>query len=228
VGVVQGGGDHAASKIVGQPTLGKRGAANVHVVSSDALLRWQNERCGVLDSLEAIHEQVTGKRRGRQTATEHLNLALFLRLAAEFQGFCRDLHDDAATCIADSLSDEYAARIPVILGALVRGRQLDKGNASPGKIGTDFGNLGMSLWPAVYSKYPVKGPRWNQVLERLNEVRNAVAHSDNAKLAEVKRAQPLTLATFRSWRSSLNTAATGLDKVVGAYLEYLTGGSAWE
>jgi hypothetical protein len=46
-------------------------------------MRWQDERCGVLDSLEAVHEHFTGKRRGRQTATEHLNLALFVRLAAE-------------------------------------------------------------------------------------------------------------------------------------------------
>jgi hypothetical protein len=195
-------------------------------VPSDALAHWHEERCAVLDSLEAVHEQVTGKRRGRQTATEHLNLALFTRLAAEFQGFCRDLHDDAAICIADSLADEYGARIPVLLSALVRGRKLDSGNAGPGNIGNDFGNLGMSLWPAVNARYPIRGPKWNTVLERLNDVRNAVAHSDNAKLAEVKRLQPLTLATFRRCRGSLNTAASGFDKVVAAYLSYLTGRSA--
>jgi hypothetical protein len=65
-------------------------------------------------------------------------------------------------------------------------------------------------------------------LERLNDVRNAVAHSDSAKLAAVKRLQPLTLATFRRWRSSLNTAASGFDKVVAAYLSYLTGKAAWD
>ena len=191
-------------------------------VPSDALVRWQGERCAVLDSLEAIHEQVTGKRRGRQTATEHLNLALFVRLAGEFQGFCRDLHDDAAICIADSLADEYRARIPVILGALVRGRRLDSGNAGPGNIGNDFGNLGMSLWPDVKRRYPTRGPKWNTVLERLNEVRNAVAHSDSAKLVAVRNQQPLTLVTFRNWRRSLNTAAAGFDTVVAAYLQYLT------
>ena len=195
---------------------------------SDALIRWQSERCAVLDSLEAIHEQITGKKRGRQTATEHLNLALFVRLAAEFQGFCRDLHDDAAIVVADSLAEEYAARIPVLLGALVRGRKLDTGNAGPGNIGNDFGNLGMSLWPDVYVRYRAWGPKWNKVLERLNDVRNAIAHSDNAKLAQVKATQPLTLATFRRWRGSLNTAASGFDKVVGAYLRYLTGTAPWD
>jgi hypothetical protein len=62
----------------------------------------------------------------------------------------------------------------------------------------------------------------------LNEVRNAVAHSDSAKLQQVKRLQPLTLATFRRWRGSLNTAAYGFDKVVAAYLSYLTGTTAWD
>lgn len=197
-------------------------------VPSDALARWQDERCGVLDSLEAVHEHVTGKRRGRQTATEHLNLALFVRLAAEFQGFCRDLHDDAAIVVADSLADEYGARVPVLLSALVRGRKLDVGNAGPGNIGNDFGNLGMSLWPDVYNRYPTRGRKWHTVLDRLNDVRNAIAHSDSAKLEQVKRLQPLTLATFRRWRGSLNTAAYGFDKVVAAYLSYLTGTTAWD
>lgn len=197
-------------------------------VPSDALTRSKDERCAVLDSLEAIHERVTGKKRGRQTATEHLNLALFVRLAAEFQGFCRDLHDDAAIVIADSLAEEYGARIPVLLSSLVRGRKLDVGNAGPGNIGNDFANLGMSLWPDVNTRYRAWGPKWNTVLERLNDVRNAIAHSDSAKLEEVKRLQPLTLATFRDWRRSLNTAASGFDKVVAAYLSYLTGKTAWE
>lgn len=203
-------------------------AATVRRVPSQALSRWRRERRGVLDSLEAIHAQVTGGRRGRQAATEHLNLALFVRLAAEFQGFCRDLHDDAAIRITDGLPTEFAGRVPVFLGVLVNNRKLDRGNAAPGSLGADFGNLGMSLWPTIYAKYPTQGPRWNRVLERLNQVRNAVAHSDTVKLAQAKQAQPLTLTTFRRWRGSVNAAAGGLDAVVGAYLEDLTGALAWD
>lgn len=159
--------------------------------------------------------------------TEHLTLALFVRLAAEFQGFCRDLHDDAAIRIVGGLPEGFASRVPVVLAVLVKGRKLDRGNAAPGNIGADFGNLGMSLWPSVYARYPVQGLRWKVVLDRLNQVRNAVVHSDSAKLAEAKRAQPLTLTTFRRWRGSLNAAAAGLDRVVGAYLEDLTGRADW-
>lgn len=195
---------------------------------SDALRRWRGERCAVLDSLEAIHNHVTGGRRGRQTGTEHLNLALFLRLAAEFQGFCRDMHDEASTCITGGLPDAYAARVPVLIGVLVNNRKLDRGNASPGNIGADFGNLGMQLWPALYSAYPSKGPKWRSVLERLNDVRNAVAHSDAAKLAHIKQTQPLNFSVFRSWRGSLHATATGLDKAVREYLNDVTGEMPWD
>lgn len=193
---------------------------------SDALQRWKQDRGAILDSLEAIHRKITGGKRGRQTATEHLNLALFARLAAEFQGFCRDLHDDAAIHLADSLADEYQARVPILLSALVRERKLDRGNASPGNLGNDFAILGISLWPDIYARYPIKGKKWNTVLEALNEVRNAVGHSTPV-LDELHRTHKLTLATFRRWRGLLNSAATGLDRIVAAYLTDLTGESDW-
>lgn len=65
------------------------------------------------------------------------------------------------------------------------------------------------------------------MLEALNEVRNAVGHSDEDKLDELHRTHRLTLATFRRWRSMLNSAADGLDRVVAAYLTDLTGESDW-
>jgi hypothetical protein len=170
---------------------------------------------------------VTGGRRGRQYATEQLNLALFVSLAAQFQGFCRDLHDAAAIQIANSLSPGNDDQIPVVLNALVRSRKLDVGNASPGGIGSDFAILGMTFWPDVTSAYQTRGPKWTQTLGDLNEVRNAVAHSDRAKLAAVRNRNPLTLATFRKWRRSLDGAASGFDCVVGAYLQVVAG-SGWD
>ena len=192
---------------------------------TDALLRWRSERCAALDSLEAVHARVTEKKPGRQYATEHLNLALFLRLAAEFQGFCRDLHTDVALAIVADLDDFSGAEVhrKLLLSSLRRGRKLDVGNASPGNIGNDFMYLGMTLWADIKNRCPTKGPRWNAVLEDLNNVRNAVAHSDETKLAIVRTQQPLTLRTFRTWRRALNDAATGFDTVVRSYLEDVTG-----
>ena len=194
-------------------------------VPTDALVRWRSERCAALDGLEAVHERVTGKRRGRQTATEHLNLALLARLAAEFQGFCRDLHGDAVLAIIADLDAVAGTEIhrQLLRSSLTRGRKLDSGNASPGNIGNDFTYLGMTFWPDINDRYPDKGPRWNSILKSLNDVRNAVAHSDSAQLAHVRARQPLTLRTFRSWRRSLNHAASGFDAVVRAYLWDATG-----
>lgn len=127
-------------------------------VPSDALTRWRHERCEVLDSLEAFTLKLLGGLRDRRTVTEHLTLALFVRLLLSFRAFAT-FHDDAAIRIVFDLPDGFAARVPVLLAVLVKGRKLDRGNAAPGNIGADFGNLGMSLWPAVYAKYPVQGAR---------------------------------------------------------------------
>lgn len=80
-----------------------------------------------------------------------------------------------------------------------------------------------ALWSDIEYWYATKGPRWNAVVENLNDVHNAVAHSDETKLANVRTQQPLTLRTFRRWRSTLNGAATGFDTVVRSYLEDVTG-----
>ncbi|MDT5257179.1 MAG: hypothetical protein QOD10_2259, partial [Mycobacterium sp.] len=56
----------------------------------------------------------------------HLNRALFVALSAEFQGFCRDLHEDAAIHVTESirLAPENAKIAPAVLNALVRERAL--------------------------------------------------------------------------------------------------------
>ncbi|MCV7383064.1 hypothetical protein H7K14_04370 [Mycolicibacter longobardus] len=125
-------------------------------MTTDALDHWRTERCAALDSLEAVHERVTEKRRGRQYATEHLNLALFVRLAAEFQGFCRDLHDDAVLAIIADLDGVVGVDLhqQLLRSSLTRGRKLDTGNAGPGNIGNDFSFLSMTFWPDVISDTP--------------------------------------------------------------------------
>ncbi len=208
---------------------------------SSALEKWTAERCAGLDSLEDVHGKVTGRQRGRQRATEHLNRALFVALSAEFQGFCRDLHEDAAIHITGSilLAPENAKIAPVVLNALVRERslsvaaksekerRLDTGNANVDALATDYSMLGMDLWADLAQRYPAKTPKWKTNLNRLNEVRNGVAHSDAAKLVRAHREYGLTLATFKTWRSSLGGAASAMDKVVSAYLLDLTGSEPW-
>ncbi|MET8799550.1 hypothetical protein ABZV91_24540 [Nocardia sp. NPDC004568] len=186
---------------------------------SSALQRWKSDRWKALDSLESAHTAVTGGRRGRQYATEHLNLALFVSLAAEFQGFCRDLHDEAAEAIASQVGPPGDATVVLFQSALTRARNLDKGNAQPGGLGNDFYILDIPLWADLEVRYPTRKKQWHTTLTSLNSARNAIAHRNDDQLAKVKLQQPLNLATFRKWRSSLNGAASGFDYVVGAYLK---------
>lgn len=209
--------------------------------TSAALEKWGLDRCAALDSLEQVHGKVTGRQRGRQRATVHLNRALFVALSAEVQGFCRDLHEDAAIHITESihLDDRNAAIVPVVLNALVRERslsatsksqkerRLDTGNVSVDALATDYSMLGIDLWADLAMRYPVKANKWKATLNSLNEVRNGVAHSDSAKLARADKDYGLTLRTFRTWRSSLSGAVTAMDRVVGTYLSDLTGSKPW-
>lgn len=189
---------------------------------SEALDRWKAERCGVLDNLEQVHAKVTQRKIGRQYMTEHLNAALFVRLATEFQGFCRDLHDDAATVLADSFTTgDNETWTDTVRNALVRQRKLGLGNANSGNLGNDFAVLGMTFWPDIYAQYPSWGPKWNGRIDALNTVRNAVVHSDEVQLKKFKAdtGVSLNLATFKQWRGTLNSAAIGFDRVVRAYLK---------
>lgn len=54
---------------------------------SDALESWNDVRADALESLDAVHGSVTGRRVGRQYATTHYNLTMYVALAAEIQGF---------------------------------------------------------------------------------------------------------------------------------------------
>ncbi|MGV0813992.1 hypothetical protein ABQF34_18675 [Mycolicibacterium boenickei] len=113
---------------------------------SDAIERWLSERAEALDSRVSVHAKVTGNKVGRKYDTKHLNRALFVALSAEFQGFSRDLHEDAAVHIANSLQTlpGNARVVPVVLDALVKGRRLDRGNADFSALVSDFSTLGIN------------------------------------------------------------------------------------
>lgn len=208
---------------------------------SDALKKWSTERAAALDSLATIHTGVTGGTRGRKHNTKHLNRALFVALAAEFQGFCRDLHEDGAIHIANCLQTVpgNVGLVPVILDALVRertvnpnkapdrDRRLDKGNADFSALVADYATLGIHLGVELKKRYPVKAPKWEKTMAALNTARNGIAHSDTDKLVTSQREHGLTLATFRKWRSSLNGASAAMENVLGTYLRDLTGSRPW-
>jgi hypothetical protein len=73
-------------------------------VTSAALRNWKTDRAAHLDRLLAARRALRGM--NRRWVTDELNHSLILRMASEFQGFARELHDEtslATRCSASGL-----------------------------------------------------------------------------------------------------------------------------
>lgn len=190
-------------------------------MASTALESWHGERRKHLDDLLDAHKLVGGPAPGRRWRTAALNGALILRLAAEFQGFARDLHDQASDIFASWIAPSSSTVQRVVRSRLVEGRELERGNAHPGSIGRDFGRFGFEVWRELHRR-DGRTAEHNESLALLNEARNGLAHSDDAKLAALRDGgHALVLGTFRRWRRDLDTLAANLDAETSGQLARL-------
>ena len=206
-GRLYGGG--LAGRVGGEKSRG-RGVWSADMPSS-ALTTWRKERSERLDALLHAHMRVGGPARGRRWRAAVLSEALFLRLAAEFQGFARDLHQQACGVFASWIAPSNPTVEDVVRKQLVQGRELARGNAHPGAIGRDFGRLGFDVWPALAAR-DQRTAAHNLTLERLNDARNDLAHAEDARLARLREEGfPLALDTYRRWRGDLDVLAANLD-----------------
>lgn len=196
-------------------------------MGSLAIQGWNTERAENLDALRGVHSNLTGGRRGRQWATEQLNHALIARLISEFQGFSRDLHDEAIDFIFQEAVTTTPSIEPVLRSGLLNRRGLDTGNPTLTNLASDFGKLGLIEFRAKLRTYNSSAESWLADLNALNGARNAIAHGDDVKLTHVLQTHRLTQETARRWRASLNRLARGMDSIVGAYLKSLTGTKPW-
>lgn len=109
---------------------------------SRALAEWKGRRSDELDQLLAAHAAVGGTGRGRRYATEQVNRAYALAVAAQFQGFCRDLHSEAVEeLVAVTQPPQVAVQLRVLLTS---GRQLDRGTRTPPRWALTSGSSGCS------------------------------------------------------------------------------------
>jgi len=180
-----------------------------------------------LDRLRAAHE-VYGSGPGRRWETEELNHALVLRLASEFQGFARDLHEEALKALVAAVAPDAPSLQILLRLPYAAARRLDRGNADPGVLGNDFVLLDMQLWDDLRSRYPSRCAAWNQKLTALNMARNGIAHDDRQRLGQARAdGWPMTLRSVDRWRSALDGLAQGMDYVVGDHITSIIGVSPW-
>lgn len=150
---------------------------------------------------------------------------MILRLAGEFQGYTRDLHDLAGEEFVRRLGSGTPQADGIITTVLSSGRKLDMGNAQPSSLGSDFARLGVQLWLELGQLNPTKAPGWNSDLAALNKARNAIAHDDTSKMDELKAAgyNLNNITTFKAFRKCLNELAPALDSVMAQHLASVYG-----
>jgi len=194
-------------------------------MTSIALARWQNERFLQLDEVENAHHAIGGQGPGRRYETQQLNHAFVLLLAAQFQGFCRDLHGESVDFVANAVGGPGGL---ILKEELTKDRKLDRGNANPASLGADFGRLKVLFWNSVHSLDRRNELRQDR-LEQLNIWRNAIAHQDfdPEKLGRASKDTSLQLAEVRRWREACNQLAIHFDEAVGAKLPTDFGKTPW-
>jgi hypothetical protein len=192
---------------------------------SPAYNDWVGARRDRFNELLSAHVRVGGSGPGRRWRTQQLNWSLTFRLAGEFQGFARELHDQSIECCINPIFSINPDLADMLRINMQHNRQLDRGNAQPSALGSDFGRLGLLLWPTL-KRVSRNAERWQDELKSLNLARNAIAHDDQDKFLELKSLgkMPITLTTVKTWRRSLDSLASTMDDVVGDYLGTLLGG----
>ncbi len=187
-------------------------------MGSQALQDWRGVRRERLDKLVAAHRAVAGAGPGRRWVTEEINHALLIRLASEFQGFCRDLHDESVGRFVSLGVRNQPDITSIVRLSLMGSRRIDRGNASWGNVKHDFmSSLGIDLARSLKNQ-AVQYPHWVRYLEWLNATRNALAHADEEKQALCAEQHPLTLATYRKCRAAVNAICTHMDRSLDVHL----------
>jgi hypothetical protein len=183
---------------------------------------WAIDRGARLNEVETAHTAIRGSAAARRITTRQLNHAYTLLLAAEFQGFCRDLHSEGVDALLLAVSPGLQS---VVESQFLLGRQLDRGNASSSTLGADFGRFGLPLW-AELDRLDPRGPLLRRLLEEMNAWRNAIAHSDFDP-ARLGGRMSLPIRRVRRWRAACHRIARRLDRLLADRLHQLTDLRPW-
>jgi hypothetical protein len=114
---------------------------------------------------------------------------------------------------------------PIVREEFTWNRQLDRGNAQPGSLGSDFGRLGIEFWTDV-DGHDARNPDRKTQLEELNTWRNAIVHQ-NLDPAKLGGTTTLRLKQVRGWRRACEQLAQSFDEVLRRHVQSLIGTSPW-
>ena len=190
-------------------------------MASNALTRWRSSGLARLAELEAVHANLTGTGRGRRWGTTQLNRSLFVALVAQFQGFSRDLHDEAVQVYVGQANRHQRVTVEVLL---VQGRRLDTHNPRRSTLGHDFVRLGLTLIDDLKAA-GTETEHQLEALDRVVDYRNAIGHGDETKIAALEASGTIkaTKRSYQHHRQSLDALAGTMDEVVAEQLAQALG-----
>ena len=162
-----------------------------------------------------MHATLTGTRAGRSWGTTQLNRALFVALCAQFQRFCRKLHDEA---IDVQLGVAHRNQVELLDLLLRRGRRLETANPRPSALGSDFMRLRINLIAELRRDPTNLGALAD--LDRLLDFRNAIGHGDEPSIEVLTATGDIaaTKASYLRYRRTLDGLARTMDRVVAEKL----------
>jgi hypothetical protein len=186
---------------------------------------WTTSRAARLNQLAEARRLLRGSGPRNRGPLEALNWSMILVLTAEFQGFARELHDEAADFLASSMARGDLNYFEIARNNLTAKRELDSANAKPSSINADFNRLGISdLWTEIEHSHSA-GTHWRAQLGILNAARNAIAHNNPRKLQAL--GVPINARTIRSWRACCNGVSRQMDIILKTHLFTTTGRRPW-
>ncbi len=189
-----------------------------------SLLRWFEERAASLDEMERAHRALRGSGPGVRAATLQINQAYTMMLSGQFQGYCRDFHEECADHLVRSIADR--SLLEMVTQNLAFARKLDRGNPTPGNIGSDFDRFRIGFWPMVLAHRSQNLARKAAIVE-LNDWRNAIAHQDFVPAMLIAGRPHLQLGQVQGWRGASDGLARSFDEVMRIFIQSRTGTVPW-
>jgi hypothetical protein len=199
-------------------------------MASKALKKWRTQRRAELNELLEAHRKVGGTGPGRRYATQQLNYAFMAAVAAQFQGFCRDLHSETVSALATVAPPELAI---ILVRTFTKNRRLDQGNANEANIAEDFARIGMkNFWEDVTAQGGATHTQSRRRrLEQMNLWRNAIAHNDfeqnQCRIDKLDGRLRPQLVQGKWCRQACKKLASQIDQAVAAFLTQVVGSKPW-
>jgi hypothetical protein len=193
------------------------------LMPSDALLAWQTVRMPRLQAVEDDCLHLESLHAANPSRAQEYIRSYAVLLSAEFQGFCRELYDECAEKLVESVT-------PASLQAVLRSqfgyrRSLRAGNPNSETLKADFNRFQFEFWATVLAADATHAARKGK-LEELAAWRNAIAHYDY-DLANLGGSMTLTISQVHDWGLACDGLAAVFDSVLRDFLHRTTGVAPW-